>query len=47
MLQEQHENFAAVRKWKLLAATKLKMSGSEKKTSEQEHVPHFLPKTYN
>ena len=28
-----------------IAATKVKMSGSEKK-SEQEHIQHFLHKTY-
>ena len=28
----------------MLAATKVKMSGSEKK-SEQEHIQHFLHKT--
>ena len=38
LLEERHENFvAAVRKWEMLAATKVKMSGNEKK-SEQEHV---------
>ena len=45
LLEEQHENFvAAVRKWEMLAATKVKMSGSEKKKSEREHVRHFLHK---
>ena len=29
------------------AATKVKMSGSEKKKSEQEHMGHFLHKTCN
>ena len=48
LLDEQHENFvAAVRKWEMLAATKLKMSGSDKKKIEQEHVRHFLQKTCN
>ena len=32
LLEEQHESFvAAVRKWEMLAATKVKVSGSEKK----------------
>ena len=32
LLEEQHEDFvAAVRKWEMLAATKVKMNGSEKK----------------
>ena len=31
----------------MLAATKVKMSGSEKKKHEQEHVRHFLHKTCN
>ena len=31
LLEEQHENFAtAVRKWEILAAIKVKMSGSVK-----------------
>ena len=49
MLEEQHENFvAAVRKRELLVATTtMKMSGSEKKRSELEHVRHFLHKTCN
>ena len=48
LLEEQHENFVAVvRKWEMLAATKVKMiSGSEKK-SEQKHVRHSLQKTCN
>ena len=47
LLQEDHENFvAAVRKWEMLAATTLKVSGSEN-NSEQEHVRHFLQKTCN
>ena len=42
-LEEKHENFiAGVRKWEMLAATKVKMSGSEKKNSELEHI-----QTYN
>ena len=44
MLEEQRENFVAVvRKREMLAATKVKMSGSEK-ISEQEHVRQFLHK---
>ena len=35
---------AAVRKWEMPAATRVKLSDSEKK-SEQEHVPHFLQNT--
>ena len=47
LLEEQHENFvAAVRKLEMIAATKVKMSDSEKK-SEQEHERHFLQKTCN
>ena len=46
MLEEQHENIiAAVRTWEMLAAIKVEMSGSEKKT--HEHVRHFLHKTYD
>ena len=34
-LEEKHENFiAAVSKWGMLAATKVKMSGSEKEKKE-------------
>ena len=34
LLEEQHENFiAAVRKWEMLAATRVKMSGSQKKVN--------------
>ena len=49
LLEEQHENFAtAVRKWEILAAIKVKMSGSVKwSESEHEHVWHFLHKTRN
>ena len=36
-----------VRKWEMLAATMVKMSNSEKKIYEQEHVQHFLHKTCN
>ena len=44
-LQEKHQNFiAAVRKSEMLAATKVKMSSSEKK-GEQEHIQHFFRKT--
>ena len=35
---------AAVRKWEMLAAIKMKMSGSEK---TQEHIRHWLHKTCN
>ena len=46
-MEEQHENFvAAVRKWEMLAVIKVKMSGSEN-SGEQQHVRHFLHKTYN
>ena len=46
-LEEKHENFtAAMTNWEMLAATKVKMSGSENK-SEQEHAQHFLHKTCN
>ena len=31
----------------MLAATKVKMSGSDKKKSEQEHIRHFLHKTWS
>ena len=31
----------------MLAATKVKMSGSQKKKGEQEHVRHYLHKTCN
>ena len=35
LLEERHENFvAAVRKWEMLAATEVKMSGSEKKNKQ-------------
>ena len=44
LLEEQRENFVAVmRKREMLAATKVKMSGSEK-ISEQEHVRQFVHK---
>ena len=47
LLEEKHENFVAVaRKWKMLAATKVKIRGRGKK-SEQKHVRHFLHKTCN
>ena len=43
-LEEKHENYiATVRKWEMVAATKMKMSGSGKQ-GEQEHK-HFLHKT--
>ena len=44
MLETQHE-VAVGGKQEMLAATKVKMSGSEKK--EQEHVRYFLHKTSN
>ena len=37
---------AAVRKWEMLAAPKVKMSGREQK-SGQEYIQHFLHKTCN
>ena len=38
LLEEQHENFAAaVRKREMLAATKAKMSGSEKKVNKNTY----------
>ena len=44
-LEEKHENsIAAMRKWEMLAATKVKMSDSENK-SEQEHIQNFFHKT--
>ena len=44
---ELHENFiAAVRMWEMLVATKMKMSGSKKKT-KLEHIQHFLHKMCN
>ena len=49
LLEEKHENFVvAVRKWEVLAATKVKMIERQwKKNVEQEHVRHFLHKTCN
>jgi len=44
-VEEKQQNFiAVVRKWEMLAATKVKTSDSEKK-DEQEHIQHFLHKT--
>ena len=41
-LETQHENFiAVVRKWERLAASEVKMSGSEKE-SEQEYNQQIL-----
>ena len=38
MLEEKHKNFvAAVRKWEMLAATKVKMSGSDKKVNKNKY----------
>ena len=35
-MEEKHENFiAAVRKWEMLAASKMKLSGSEKKNKQE------------
>ena len=42
---KEHKFTAAVRKREMLAATKEKMSGSEK--VKQEHVRHFLHITCN
>ena len=37
-MEEKHENFiAAVRKWEMLAASKVKLSGSEKKKQKHEN----------
>ena len=37
MLEKQHENFeVAMRKWEMLAATKVKMSGSEKQNKPKK-----------
>ena len=49
LLEERHENFvAAVTKWEILAATKVKMSGSKKKLKKKKkHVRHSLHKTRN
>ena len=45
--EERHESFVtAVRKWEMPATTKMKMSGSKKK-SEQEHVRLFVHKMFN
>ena len=59
-MEEQRENFIpTVRKWEMLVASKVKMSGSEKKynktKSEKEHnqqhffeyIQHFLHKSRN
>ena len=44
-IKEKYENFiAGLENENAIAATKVKMSGSEKK-SEQEHIQHFLHKT--
>ena len=40
LLEEQHENFlAAVRKWEILAATKVKMSGKKWTTTDTTFPP--------
>ena len=49
-LEEKHENLiAGVRKWEMLAATKVKMSGSEKKqwTGTHTSIQHFPYKMCN
>ena len=49
-LEETHENvIAAVSKGEMLAATKVKMFGSEKKTKVNRNscIQHFLHKTCN
>ena len=49
-MEQKHENFIeAVRKCEMLAANKVKMSGSEKNKSEQEHKQqtYVLVNTYN
>ena len=38
LLEEKHENFiAAVRKWEMVAATKVKMGGSEEQVNRNKH----------
>ena len=39
LLEEKHEQFVAVRKWEILAATKVKMSGSGKKKVNKGRDP--------
>ena len=37
-MKEKHENFiAAVRKWEMVAATKVKMGGSEEQVNRNKH----------
>ena len=38
LLEEKHENFiAAVRKWEMVEATKVKMGGSEEQVNRNKH----------
>ena len=38
LLEQKHENFiAAVRKWEMVAATKVKMGGSEEEVNRNKH----------
>ena len=52
-MEEKHETFivdfiAAVRKWEMLAASKVKMSSSETNKCGQEHKQqNFLVSTYD
>ena len=49
-LEEKHGNFiAAVKKWEMLATTKVRISGSEKITEQEktEHIRHVLHKTFH
>ena len=48
LLEEQHKNFvAAVRNWEMLVATKVNISGREKKIVNKKQVRHFLHKTFS
>ena len=38
---------AAVRKWEMLEATRVKVSSGSRKKSEQDQIQHFLHKTCN
>ena len=43
MLKEKHENFiAAVRKWEMVAATKVKMGGSEEQVNRNKHSISYI-----
>ena len=47
-MEEKHENsYSGGEKMRMLEATKVKMSGSDQKKSEQEHICHFLHKKRN